>query len=164
MRTLETEEIGKTYAGRQVVRGVSVQIAQGEVVGLLGPNGAGKTTSFYMIVGLVRPDTDVVDMYAVQVFVEIYTEVFMLKKTLVELILTAELRDIIPPTINFGRIYCYIVNRLIEKFYQPVVFCLSVVVYCHTYPIGCMRVGCCWVQPALHKLCSYGRASDIIKR
>jgi len=57
MRTLETEEIGKTYAGRQVVRGVSVQIAQGEVVGLLGPNGAGKTTSFYMIVGLVRPDT-----------------------------------------------------------------------------------------------------------
>jgi lipopolysaccharide export system ATP-binding protein len=57
MRTLETEEIGKTYDGRQVVRGVSIQIAQGEVVGLLGPNGAGKTTSFYMIVGLVRPDT-----------------------------------------------------------------------------------------------------------
>ena len=57
MRTLETEEIGKTYDGRQVVRGVSIEIAQGEVVGLLGPNGAGKTTSFYMIVGLVRPDT-----------------------------------------------------------------------------------------------------------
>jgi lipopolysaccharide export system ATP-binding protein len=57
MLTLETEEIGKTYDGRQVVRGVSIQIAQGEVVGLLGPNGAGKTTSFYMIVGLVRPDT-----------------------------------------------------------------------------------------------------------
>src|ERR1035437_9375506 len=56
MRTLETEEIGKAYAGRQVVRGVSMQIGQGEVVGLLGPNGAGKTTSFYMIVGLVRPD------------------------------------------------------------------------------------------------------------
>ena len=56
IRTLETEEIGKVYAGRQVVRGVSVQIAQGEVVGLLGPNGAGKTTCFYMIVGLVRPD------------------------------------------------------------------------------------------------------------
>ncbi len=56
IRTLETEEIGKAYGGRQVVRGVTLQIQQGEVVGLLGPNGAGKTTSFYMIVGLVRPD------------------------------------------------------------------------------------------------------------
>ena len=56
MRTLSTEEIGKSYGGRQVVRGVSLKIEQGEVVGLLGPNGAGKTTSFYMIVGLVRPD------------------------------------------------------------------------------------------------------------
>jgi lipopolysaccharide export system ATP-binding protein len=56
MRTLVTEEIGKAYGGRQVVRGVSIEIKQGEVVGLLGPNGAGKTTSFYMIVGLVRPD------------------------------------------------------------------------------------------------------------
>ncbi len=56
VRTLETDEIGKAYAGRHVVRGVSMQIAQGEVVGLLGPNGAGKTTCFYMIVGLVRPD------------------------------------------------------------------------------------------------------------
>jgi lipopolysaccharide export system ATP-binding protein len=56
MKTLTTEEIGKAYGGRQVVRGVSLHIKQGEVVGLLGPNGAGKTTSFYMIVGLVRPD------------------------------------------------------------------------------------------------------------
>src|SRR5580693_8983920 len=56
MKTLTTEEIGKAYGGRQVVRGVSLHISQGEVVGLLGPNGAGKTTSFYMIVGLVRPD------------------------------------------------------------------------------------------------------------
>ena len=56
MKTLRTEEIAKTYGGRQVVRGVSLSISQGEVVGLLGPNGAGKTTSFYMIVGLVRPD------------------------------------------------------------------------------------------------------------
>ena len=67
MRTLATEEIGKAYGGRQVVRGVSLEIRQGEVVGLLGPNGAGKTTSFYMIVGLVRPDmgrilTDGVDI------------------------------------------------------------------------------------------------------
>ena len=57
MTTLSTEEIAKSYGGRQVVKGVNLQIEQGEVVGLLGPNGAGKTTSFYMIVGLVRPDT-----------------------------------------------------------------------------------------------------------
>jgi lipopolysaccharide export system ATP-binding protein len=56
MKTLSTEEIAKSYGGRQVVKGVNLQIEQGEVVGLLGPNGAGKTTSFYMIVGLVRPD------------------------------------------------------------------------------------------------------------
>jgi len=56
MRVLRTEGIGKSYGEREVVRGVSLEIAQGEVVGLLGPNGAGKTTSFYMIVGLVRPD------------------------------------------------------------------------------------------------------------
>jgi lipopolysaccharide export system ATP-binding protein len=56
MRTLSTDEIGKSYGARQVVRGVNLKIEQGEVVGLLGPNGAGKTTSFYMIVGLVRPD------------------------------------------------------------------------------------------------------------
>ena len=56
MRVLRTEAIGKSYGEREVVRGVSLDISQGEVVGLLGPNGAGKTTSFYMIVGLVRPD------------------------------------------------------------------------------------------------------------
>ena len=60
MKTLETEELTKAYGGRQVVRGVSLQIHQGEVVGLLGPNGAGKTTSFYMIVGLVRPDSGII--------------------------------------------------------------------------------------------------------
>jgi lipopolysaccharide export system ATP-binding protein len=49
--------VTKTYRGRQVVRGVSLEIRRGEVVGLLGPNGAGKTTTFYMIVGLVPPDT-----------------------------------------------------------------------------------------------------------
>jgi lipopolysaccharide export system ATP-binding protein len=57
MKTLTAEEIGKAYGGRNVVRGVNLEIKQGEVVGLLGPNGAGKTTSFYMIVGLVRPDS-----------------------------------------------------------------------------------------------------------
>jgi len=55
-RILRTEGIGKSYGEREVVRGVDLEIGQGEVVGLLGPNGAGKTTCFYMIVGLVRPD------------------------------------------------------------------------------------------------------------
>ena len=57
METLIAEGIGKSYKGRQVVRGVDLRISRGEVVGLLGPNGAGKTTSFYMIVGLVAPDS-----------------------------------------------------------------------------------------------------------
>lgn len=54
---LYTKEIKKTYKGRNVVKGVSIEVNQGEIVGLLGPNGAGKTTSFYMIVGLVKPDS-----------------------------------------------------------------------------------------------------------
>lgn len=54
---LYTENIFKQYKKRIVVGGVSVEVRQGEIVGLLGPNGAGKTTSFYMIVGLIRPDT-----------------------------------------------------------------------------------------------------------
>jgi lipopolysaccharide export system ATP-binding protein len=57
METLIAEGIGKSYKGRQVVRGVNLSISRGEVVGLLGPNGAGKTTSFYIIVGLVAPET-----------------------------------------------------------------------------------------------------------
>ncbi len=57
MQKLIVDELGKAYKGRQVVRGVSLEISQGEVVGLLGPNGAGKTTSFYMIVGLIAPDS-----------------------------------------------------------------------------------------------------------
>lgn len=56
MQILKTDLLAKNYRGRQVVRGVSLEIHKGEVVGLLGPNGAGKTTSFYMIVGLVQPD------------------------------------------------------------------------------------------------------------
>lgn len=54
---LYTEDIKKTYKGRGVVKGVTIEVKQGEIVGLLGPNGAGKTTSFYMIVGLVSPDS-----------------------------------------------------------------------------------------------------------
>jgi lipopolysaccharide export system ATP-binding protein len=56
MTTLSTQDLTKSYSKRRVVDGVSLTISSGEVVGLLGPNGAGKTTSFYMIVGLIRPD------------------------------------------------------------------------------------------------------------
>ena len=57
MHVLQTIELTKAYRGRKVVDNVSVRVKQGEVVGLLGPNGAGKTTSFYMIVGLITPDS-----------------------------------------------------------------------------------------------------------
>ena len=57
MSKLETREISKSYRGRKVVDDVTVSVDQGEVVGLLGANGAGKTTSFYMIVGLISPDS-----------------------------------------------------------------------------------------------------------
>lgn len=53
---LRAENLVKTYKGRDVVKGIDVEVNQGEIVGLLGPNGAGKTTSFYMIVGLVKPN------------------------------------------------------------------------------------------------------------
>jgi lipopolysaccharide export system ATP-binding protein len=56
MYLLETKQLKKAYKGRTVVDGVSINIARGEIVGLLGPNGAGKTTSFYMVVGVIRPD------------------------------------------------------------------------------------------------------------
>ena len=55
--TLRTHELTKSYSGRTVVRGVSLEVNSGEVVGLLGPNGAGKTTTFYMAVGLTAPDS-----------------------------------------------------------------------------------------------------------
>jgi len=57
MATLVAKDLVKTYKGRRVVDRVSVEVESGSIVGLLGPNGAGKTTSFYMIVGLIRPDS-----------------------------------------------------------------------------------------------------------
>ena len=57
MATLRTRDLTKSFGGRTVVRGVSLEIASGEVVGLLGPNGAGKTTTFSMVVGLTAPDS-----------------------------------------------------------------------------------------------------------
>ena len=53
---LKAEKIEKAYKGKKVVKGISLEVSQGEIVGLLGPNGAGKTTSFYMIVGLIKPN------------------------------------------------------------------------------------------------------------
>ena len=57
MGKLKIDKINKSYKGRKVVNDVSVEVNQGEIVGLLGPNGAGKSTSFYMVVGLVKPDS-----------------------------------------------------------------------------------------------------------
>jgi lipopolysaccharide export system ATP-binding protein len=62
MATLRTHGLTKSYSGRVVVRGVSLEVASGEVVGLLGPNGAGKTTTFYMVVGLTAPDAGRVEL------------------------------------------------------------------------------------------------------
>lgn len=53
---LRADSLVKSYKGREVVKGISLEVNQGEIVGLLGPNGAGKTTSFYMIVGLIKPN------------------------------------------------------------------------------------------------------------
>lgn len=57
MISLAAEELCKSYKGRQVVKRVSLEVKKGEIVGLLGPNGAGKTTTFYMITGIVRPES-----------------------------------------------------------------------------------------------------------
>jgi lipopolysaccharide export system ATP-binding protein len=64
---LYTKNIQKSYKGKNVVKDVSIEVGQGEIVGLLGPNGAGKTTSFYMIVGLVRPDSGEVYLDEVEI-------------------------------------------------------------------------------------------------
>lgn len=53
---LRAENLVKSYKGREVVKGINIEVNRGEIVGLLGPNGAGKTTSFYMIVGLIKPN------------------------------------------------------------------------------------------------------------
>ncbi len=67
MKTLRTEHIVKAYKGRKVVNDVSIEVKQGEIVGLLGPNGAGKTTSFYITVGLIKPDAGKVFLNDVEI-------------------------------------------------------------------------------------------------
>jgi lipopolysaccharide export system ATP-binding protein len=59
---LRADNLIKIYKGRKVVNNLSIEVEQGEIVGLLGPNGAGKTTSFYMIVGLIKPDEGVIHL------------------------------------------------------------------------------------------------------
>jgi len=56
MRLLEVDNLTKSYGNKTVVKGVSLSVKRGEVVGLLGPNGAGKTTTFYMVVGIISPE------------------------------------------------------------------------------------------------------------
>jgi lipopolysaccharide export system ATP-binding protein len=62
MATLRAHNLTKSYSGRTVVAGVSLEVSSGEIVGLLGPNGAGKTTTFYMTVGLTAPDSGRVEL------------------------------------------------------------------------------------------------------
>ena len=57
MKSITAQELSKSYKKRKVVSGVSLEVNKGEIVGLLGPNGAGKTTTFYMIVGIVQPES-----------------------------------------------------------------------------------------------------------
>ena len=59
---LKAEGLFKSYKGRKVVNDIEIEVNQGEIVGLLGPNGAGKTTSFYMIVGLIKPDGGIISL------------------------------------------------------------------------------------------------------
>jgi len=60
LSTLKAQNLEKSYKGKKVLKGVSFEVKAGQVVGLLGPNGAGKTTSFYMVVGLIKPDVGTV--------------------------------------------------------------------------------------------------------
>jgi len=59
---LQVSDIRKSFNGREVVKGASLKVSQGQIVGLLGPNGAGKTTTFYTVVGLIPPDSGTVTM------------------------------------------------------------------------------------------------------
>ncbi len=60
MKTIIAQNLSKSYKKRQVVKNVSIEVKKGEIVGLLGPNGAGKTTTFYMITGIVKPNSGAV--------------------------------------------------------------------------------------------------------
>ena len=67
---LKAENIQKIYGSRKVVKGISLEVQQGEIIGLLGPNGAGKTTSFYMIVGMIKPNAGKIFLGSIGKFVD----------------------------------------------------------------------------------------------
>jgi lipopolysaccharide export system ATP-binding protein len=67
---LEANKIVKSYKSRKVVKGVDLELNQGEIVGLLGPNGAGKTTCFYMIVGLIKCDSGLISINKTDISLE----------------------------------------------------------------------------------------------
>ena len=66
-QVLSGVNLRKTYGDREVVKGISINVKRGEVVGLLGPNGAGKTTTFYMITGMIRPNEGIVKLYGTDI-------------------------------------------------------------------------------------------------
>ena len=78
---LRTENLVKKYNNRTVVKGVSVEVKQGEIVGLLGPNGAGKTTTFYMTVGLIKPFSGSVYLDASTSIITVSLYTFILSPT-----------------------------------------------------------------------------------
>ncbi len=67
MSLLKIDHVKKSYSGRLIVENVSFEVSSGQVIGLLGPNGAGKTTSFYMVIGIVKPDSGVVTIDGVAI-------------------------------------------------------------------------------------------------
>ena len=71
---LRSENLNKKYKSRTVANNVSLQVQQGEIVGLLGPNGAGKTTSFYMIVGMVKPNSGKIFLDNIKYIIHIYLD------------------------------------------------------------------------------------------
>ncbi len=121
---LEAHNLIKTYKKRTVVNNVSVEVNQGEIVGLLGPNGAGKTTSFYMIVGLVKPDSgkitlDGSDITRLPVFKRAQKGIgYLAQEASVFRTLTVEqnIRSVLEMTGHSKKDQKYITDSLIDEF------------------------------------------------
>ena len=76
--TLIANTISKEYRSKTVVNSVSLEVNQGEIVGLLGPNGAGKTTSFYIIVGLIQPNSGKIFLGNEKLFISGFARIFLI--------------------------------------------------------------------------------------